>query len=157
MLVDQGRFDEIGGVVQLYSVAGIGSQFFVDVEPNFTGVNVSARGKYSAEELRDIVTDVEKRVLAVGDIESIYTRTGLGGLSVGSGGTIPDRIGSMFSQMTDRRERALNGHEMEQAYEEAIQNIPGVRAEMRPQQMGPPVGKEIQIQLSGPDLGTLAQ
>jgi multidrug efflux pump len=144
-------------VVQLYSVAGNGSQFFVDVEPNFTGVNVSARGNYSAEELRDIVTDVEKRVLAVGDITSLYTRSGQGGLSFGSGGTTPDRVGSMFIQMTDRRERSLNGHELEQAYEDAIQDIPGVRAEMRPQQMGPPVGKEIQIQLSGPDLDALAK
>jgi multidrug efflux pump len=143
-------------VVQLYSVAGNGSQFFVDVEPNFTGVNVSARGNYSAEELRDIVTDVENRVRAVGDIESLYTRSGEGGPSFGSGGTTPDRIGSMFIQMTDRRERALNGHELERAYEGAIKGIPGVRAEMRPQQMGPPVGKEIQIQLSGPDLDALA-
>jgi len=185
-LVDEGRFDEIGGIVglyarilrfstnrplvvigitlasmfgivQLYGAAGNGSQFFVDVEPSFTGVNVSARGNYSAEELRDIVTDVEKRVLAVGDIDSIYTRTGGGGLSFGPGGTTPDRIGSMFIQMSDRRERTLNGHELEQAYEEAIQDIPGVRAEMSPQQMGPPVGKEIQIQLSGPDLDALAQ
>tara|TARA_B110000444_G_scaffold224080_1_gene227011 strand:- start:357 stop:3536 length:3180 start_codon:yes stop_codon:yes gene_type:complete len=185
VLVDQGRFHEISGivglyarvlsfstnrplvvigiallamfsVVRVYSIAGNGSQFFVDVEPSFTGVNVSARGNYSAEELRDIVADVEGRVLAVGDIESVYTRSGQGGLSFGSGGTTPDRIGSMFIQMTDRRERALDGHELEQAYEEAIKDIPGVRAEMRPQQMGPPVGKEIQIQLSGPDLGALA-
>ena len=185
-LVDEGRFDEIGGVVglytrllkfstdrpllvititfasilaiiQLYGVAGNGSQFFVDVEPNFTGVNVSARGNYSAEELRDIVTDVEQRVMTVGDIDSIYTRSGSGGPSFGSSGTTPDRIGSMFIQMSDRRERSLNGHELEQAYERAIQDIPGVRAEMRPQQMGPPVGKEIQIQLSGTDLDVLAK
>ena len=186
VLVDEGRFHEITGIVglyarvlsfstnrpllvigiallsmfsivQVYSVAGNGSQFFVDVEPSFTGVNVSARGNYSAEELRDIVADVEDRVLAVGDIESVYTRSGQGGLSFGSGGTTPDRIGSMFIQMSDRRERVLDGHELEQAYEKAIQDIPGVRAEMRPQQMGPPVGKEIQIQLSGPDLGDLAE
>ena len=185
-LVDQGRFGEIGGVVglyarllhlctsrpliligitfsilfgiiQLYGAAGNGSQFFVDVEPNFTGVDVSAKGNYSAEELRDIVTDVERRVMGVGDIDSIYTRTGEGGLSFGAGGTTPDRIGSMFIQMTDRRERSLNGHELELAYEDAIQGLPGVRAEMRPQQMGPPVGKEIQIQLSGQDLEVLAR
>jgi multidrug efflux pump len=63
----------------------------------------------------------------------------------------------MFIQMTDRRERSLNGHELELAYEDAIQGLPGVRAEMRPQQMGPPVGKEIQIQLSGQDLEVLAR
>ena len=183
-LVEQGRFSEVGGIIgiyarllnlstrhplavigvtlavlygiiQWYGVAGKGSQFFIDVEPSFTGVNVSARGNFSAEEIRDIVTDVEQRVMDVGYVESIYTRTGSGGISFGAGGTTPDRIGTMFIQMTDRHDRALDGFEVEQAFEAAIQDIPGVRAEMRPQQMGPPVGKDIQLQLRGDDLDAL--
>ena len=183
-LVEQGRFSEVGGIIgiyarllnlstrhplavigvtlavlygiiQWYGVAGKGSQFFIDVEPSFTGVNVSARGNFSAEEIRDIVTDVEQRIMDVGYVESIYTRTGSGGISFGAGGTTPDRIGTMFIQMTDRHDRALDGFEVEQAFEAAIQDIPGVRAEMRPQQMGPPVGKDIQLQLRGDDLDAL--
>ncbi|MBT7369429.1 MAG: efflux RND transporter permease subunit, partial [Gammaproteobacteria bacterium] len=183
-LVDQGRFGEVSGVVGLYAKvlrfstahplfvimataallsgilwlyekAGNGSTFFIDVEPNFTGVNVAARGNYSAEELRDIVIDVEKRVLGVGHIESIYTRAGKGGLSFGKGGTTPDRIGSMFIKLTDRRTRDVDGWEVEQAMEDALQNIPGVRTEMNPMEMGPPVGKDIQIQLKGEDLEIL--
>lgn len=185
-LIEQGRFAELGGVVgryarllkfttahplmvigitlavlygvvQWYGVAGNGSQFFTDVEPNFTGVNVSARGNYSAEELREIVTDVEQRVMRVGEIESIYTRTGGGGISFGPGGTTPDRVGSLFIEMTDRRERDANGFEMEVAYEAAIQGIPGIRTEMNPMNMGPPVGKEIQIQVIGKDLELLTK
>jgi multidrug efflux pump len=184
-LIDQGRFQEVGGiigayarvlqfstshpfmligvtlavlygVISWYGSAGNGSQFFIDVEPGFTGINVNARGNYSTEELRDIVVDVEKRVMDVGYVEGIYTRSGEGGLSFGSGGTTPDRIGSMFIQMTDRHDRPLDGFEVEQAFEDAVQDIPGVRAEIRPQQMGPRVGKDIQIQLSGNDLEVLA-
>jgi len=183
-LVDQGRFSEVGGIVglyarllkfttthpllviaitaailfsivKLYEVAGNGSQFFIDIEPNFTGVNVSARGNFSAEEIQEIVTDVERRVMEVGYIGSIYTRTGTGGVSSGSGGTTPDRIGSMLIQMTDRRGRELDGFEVEQVYEEATKDIPGVRTEMRHMNMGPRRGKDIQIQLIGKDLDRL--
>jgi multidrug efflux pump len=185
-LVEQGRFDDVKGVVGAYSKvlrfstthplfvisvtaavlygvlfaygkAGNGSQFFIDVEPNFTGVNVAARGNFSAEEIRDIVTDVEKRVIDAGNIGSIYTRTGSGGVSFGKGGTTPDRIGSMFIKLTDRRTRDLDGFEVEQQIEDAIQGIPGVRAEMNHMEMGPPVGKDIQIQLKGDDLEILTR
>ena len=186
ILVDQGRFDEVGGiigayakllrfstthplmliaatlvllysVVKWYEVAGNGSQFFIDVEPNFTSINVAARGNYSAEEVRDLVMDVEGRVQGAGHVGSIYTRTGSGGISFGSGGTTPDRIGSMFINLTHRHGREPNGWEVEQLYEDAIQDIPGVRAEINSMQMGPPVGKDIQIRLRGKDLSALTR
>ncbi len=58
-------------ITRWYGVAGNGAQFFVDVEPSFTGISVAARGNYSASEMRDLVTDVEQRVIGEGDIQSI--------------------------------------------------------------------------------------
>ena len=185
-LVDQGRFGEVGGpigayarvlqfstshplfviaataillysILQWYQASGVGSMYFIDVEPNFTGVSISAKGNYSAEELRDIVVDVEKRVLGVGHVESSYTRAGRGGISFGHGGDTPDRIGRMFLKLTDRRTRDVDGWEVEQAMGDAIQNLPGVRAEMTPMEMGPPVGKDIQILLRSDDLEMLTR
>lgn len=185
-LIEQGKFDEAGGVIGgyakvlkfstthplsliavtlglLYGIivwygnSGLGSQFFIDVEPNFLRVNVAARGNYSAEELRDIVVDVEERVMAVGYIDSIYTRSGAGGISFGQGGTSPDRIGTMFIKLTDRRTRDLDGFEITSLMEQAVVGIPGVRAEVSQMGMGPPVGKDIQIQLIGDDLDLLAE
>ena len=183
-LVDEGRFGELQGlagwyakvlnfsvnrpllvisitlvmlyvVISLYGTYGKGSQFFIDVEPNYTGVNVSARGNYSAEELLDLVQDVETRVVEKGHIASIYTFAGAGGLSMGSGGSTPDRIGGMFIELTDRRDRSIDGFEVEKLYEEALKDIPGVRAELNPQEMGPYSGKAIQIQLSSISLDAL--
>lgn len=183
-LMDQGRFNELGGImgvyagilkfttrhpvvivlaallvlgsiVVVYNETGKGMVFFTEVDPQFTGVNVNARGNFSAQELRDIVKDVERRIMDVGYIESLYTRVGSGGLSRGGGGTTEDRIGSMFIELSDRRTRDVSGFEVEDLYREAISDIPGVRAEISPQEMGPPVGKEIQIQLRGEDLGVL--
>lgn len=183
-LVEQGRFDELGGItgiyarmigfstnhpllvigatlailygiVWLYAVVGKGSQFFIDVEPNLTGVNVAARGNFSTEELNDIVEDVERRVMEQGHIGSIYTRSGSQGISFGGSGTTPDRVGSMFIELTDRRQRDIDGFEVVSLYEQAIAEIPGVRAEMNLIEPGPPIGKDIQIQLSGDDLESL--
>ncbi len=144
------------GVIRLYGVAGNGSQYFIDVEPNFTGVNVAVRGNYSAEELRDIVKDVEGRVTGAGNIQSFYSRAGEQGVSFGGGGTTPDRVGSMFIELTDRRDRDVDGFEVVSLFERAIANIPGVRAEINPQDMGPHRGKDLQIQLAGGDLDILA-
>jgi multidrug efflux pump len=145
-------------IIGLYGREGNGMQFFTDVDPTFTGVNVAAKGNYSAEEIRDIVVDVEDRVRAQENFKSLYTRTGGGGISVGNGGgRSADQIGSMFIELSDRRERELTGWEVEETYRNAIEGIPGVRAEMRKVEQGPPVGKDIQIQIAGEDLSILAK
>ncbi len=185
-LVDEGRFNELTGVLRYYAklltfvtshpfalisftliclfgiwkwygVAGNGSQFFVEVDPTFTGITVAAKGNFSADELMDIVTDVETRVIGEGNINSIYTRAGSGGISFGSGGTTADQIGTMLIELTDRRQRNIDGWEVEESFRQAISGIPGVRAEIRSQEQGPPVGKDIQIQLQGSDLTILAR
>ncbi|MEX2327912.1 MAG: efflux RND transporter permease subunit, partial [Pseudomonadales bacterium] len=186
-LVDEGRFSELRGIIRLYAnvlkfttrhpilvvglalvclysivrlygVAGNGMQFFTEVDPSFTNVTVNAKGNFSAAELRNIVTDVETRILEVGQIESIYTRSGEGGISFsGGGGSTADRIGSMFIQLSDRRIREADGFEVQEAYRRATKDVPGVRVDVQEQEMGPPVGKDIQIQLIGTDLNLLAQ
>ncbi|XOV88047.1 MAG: efflux RND transporter permease subunit [Pseudomonadota bacterium] len=185
-LVDEGRFEELSGVigiyarilkfttahplivvsvalvilysiVRLYSVAGNGMQFFTDVDPMFTQVTVAAKGNYSTAEVRDIVTDVEQRILAVGDTKSVYTRAGETGTRTGSSGSTADEVGGMFIELSDRRTRDLDGYELQEAYRRATENVPGVRVEVREQEQGPPVGKDIQIQLIGTDLGILAR
>jgi multidrug efflux pump len=109
------------------------------------GVNVSTKGNFSALELREIVSDVEQRVMGQGNYHTIYTRSGDGGLSFGGGGTTGDRVGGMFIEIADRHERDITGWEVEDLYRSAIEGIPGVTAEIQKMENGPPVGKAIQI------------
>jgi multidrug efflux pump len=132
-------------------------QYFTKVDPTFTGIVVSAKGNYSTAELRDIVADVESRVIDVGSIRSIYTRAGGGGVNTGPGGSTADQVGSMFIELSDRRTRDVTGFEVQAAYRDATTEVPGVRVEVREQEAGPPVGKDIQIQLSGLDLDILTR
>ena len=142
-------------IVYSYDRWGSGIEFFVATEPMQTQVQVFARGNFSPAELRDVMLDAEERIRDVGYIDGIVTQTGAGQQSWGSGQSAPDLIGSIFIEMTDRRERELDGFEVENLYRSAISNIPGVRAEIVSVEQGPPVGKEIQVELSGDNLDLL--
>jgi multidrug efflux pump len=142
-------------IVYSYDRWGSGIEFFVATEPMQTQVQVFARGNFSPAELRDVMLDAEERIRDVGYIDGIVTQTGAGNQSWGSGQSAPDLIGSIFIEMTDRRERELDGFEVENLYRSAISNIPGVRAEIVSVEQGPPVGKEIQVELSGDNLDLL--
>lgn len=142
-------------IVWAYGQYGKGVEFFTSVEPSQTQVQIFARGNFSPSEVRDIVLDVERRITEVGYYKALSTQSGAGQQLGGDQQTAPDLIGSIFVEMTDRRDRDLDGFEVENRYREVIANIPGARAEISSLEQGPPVGKEIQIELSGDDLDAL--
>ncbi|MFK7862977.1 MAG: efflux RND transporter permease subunit, partial [Pseudohongiellaceae bacterium] len=142
-------------IVWAYGQFGKGVEFFTGVEPSQTQVQVFARGNFSPAELKDVMLDVERRITEVGYYKGIVTQSGAGQQLGGDQQTAPDLIGSIFIEMTDRRNRDLDGFEVENRYRDAIANIPGARAEVASIEQGPPVGKEIQIELSGDDLDAL--
>lgn len=145
------------GIVSAYSRWGSGIEFYVSPEPLQTQVQIFARGNYSPTELRDIVLDAEERIEDIGYYKGIVTQSGAGSQMAGSQQAAPDLIGTIFIELTDRRARELNGFEVENLYRDAISEIPGIRAEIVTIEQGPPVGKEIQVELSGEDLSLLFQ
>jgi len=142
-------------IIMAYDRWGSGIEFFVSAEPLQTQVQIFARGNYSPAELRTIMLDAEDRIAEIGYYEGIVTQSGAGVQSAGPAQAAPDLIGTIFIELTDRRTRDLNGFEIESMYREAISEIPGVRAEIVTIEQGPPVGKEIQVELAGENLDLL--
>ena len=142
-------------IITAYDRWGSGIEFFVSAEPLQTQVQIFARGNYSPAELRTIMLDAEDRIAEIGYYEGIVTQSGAGVQSAGPSQAAPDLIGTIFIELTDRRTRELNGFEIESMYREAISGIPGVRAEIVTIEQGPPVGKEIQVELAGENLDLL--
>lgn len=143
------------GIIMAYGRFGAGVEFFTSVEPNQTQIQIFARGNYSPEEIRDLVLDVEARILEVGYIKNIVTQSGAGQSLGGGESSAPDLVGTIFVEMTDRREREPDGFEVENMYREAIRNLPGISAEIASIEQGPPVGKELQVELYGENLDDL--
>ena len=142
-------------IVIAYDRWGSGIEFFVTPEPLQTQVQIFARGNLSPAELRDIMLDAEQRIQEIGYYEGIVTQSGAGAQSAGPMQAAPDLVGTIFVELTDRRTRDFDGFEIENMYRQAISQIPGVRAEIVSVEQGPPVGKEIQVELSGEELDLL--
>lgn len=150
-----GSIGTLVGIAIAYFNFGAGVEFFTAVEPNQTRIQVFARGNFSPEEIRDMVVDVEKRVMNVGYYKNVVTQSGSGQSLGGGQSSAPDLVGTIFVEFTDRRIRDVNGFEIENLYREAISNIPGVKAEIATIEQGPPVGKELQIEIFGDNLQDL--
>lgn len=155
VLVFLGSVATLVVIVISYGMFGRGVEFFTNVEPNMTQVQVFARGNYSPAEIRDIMLDVENRIAAIGNYKNVVTQSGAGQQIGGDMQTAPDLVGTIFIEFTDRRNRDVDGFELENLYRNAISGLPGLKAEVATIEMGPPVGKEIQIELSGEDLELL--
>ncbi|NVN81942.1 MULTISPECIES: efflux RND transporter permease subunit [unclassified Vibrio] len=59
-----------------YSKAGLGAEFFPEVDPPFFNVKVRSHGDLSIQEKDDIMRDIEQIMLNHDEFDTVYTRTG---------------------------------------------------------------------------------
>ena len=141
------------GIFAAYGRFGIGMVFFSDSDPQFMQVSVRGRGNFSAEEVDALVWQVEEKLLQVPGIRAVNARTllpGSGGRGLGVEATA-DRIGSIYVELYPENERQRSGGEILREIRRRTGDIPGLIVEVLGQEMGPPVGKPIQIELRSRD------
>ncbi len=125
-----------------------GMMFFADTEEKYGTVTVQAMGNLSVEEARTIVMDVERRVLAVEEVQSTYASSG-GGL--GPRESTKDEIGTITVELKDPKTLAISTREAMEKIRAVTSNIPGILVSARLMEGGPPVGRPIQVQLESND------
>ena len=135
-----------------YGEYGRGLTFFTDTDAEYARVTVRARGNLSAEEVNLLVEEVEREILKIPGIQDANTWTnvlggGAGNAFMGSS-EAKDRVGVVFLDLLDQSERALRGNEILELVRERTAKFSGIHVEVQQQEMGPPVGKPIQIQFS---------
>jgi multidrug efflux pump len=134
------------------------TEFFFSDEPEFVDIYVKARGNLSPEAQNELVAQVERRVIGVKGTNALYVRAG-GFSSNGGPNSAPnDTIGRVrveFLDFEERTELGLSGWDIEKAVKSRLGEIPGLQLEVRGPQNGPPVGKDIQVQLQGNDPAAL--
>lgn len=143
-------------VIGLFYFFNHGSEFFVDTDPSYAQVLVSARGNLSASEKRDLVMKVEHIVAGVDGMRAVYaTSGGQSEESNDEGGVPVDNIGHVTVEMKDYRERRTGKAILEEIRQKTA-NIPGVHVEVRVPQDGPPTGKDVMIDVASDDYVALA-
>ena len=131
-----------------YGKYGHGVEFFPNVEPDYGQVIVHARGNLSLAEKDDAMRAVEKQVLPVKGLQTVYTR--VGEQPRGSSEISEDTIGVIQFEFADWKTRPKASDLMDIIRTKTV-DIPGIHVEVTAPRAGPPTGKPIQVQLSALD------
>ncbi|MGR5193739.1 efflux RND transporter permease subunit [Vibrio rotiferianus] len=128
-----------GGVGFTYSKAGLGAEFFPEVDPAFFTVKVRSYGDLSIKEKDIVMKEIEKVMIGHDEFESVYTKTG------GS-----DEIGQIQITPVDwqyRRKVTVIIDELKQITDQ----FSGVEIEYKFPDAGPPVEHDLVIEMSAPN------
>jgi multidrug efflux pump len=142
-----------GGIVTF----GKGVEFFVETDAWVATASVRARGNLSADEKRDLVLEVERRVLGAEGLHSVYAVSGSAG-GGGFGGRTPpvDTIGRLVMELKPYHERGPSKPLWAEVRKRA-EGIPGIHVELSEAQGGPPTGKAIQVEIGSENYTLLDQ
>lgn len=127
----------------IYGAFGKGVEFFPNVEPDNAKVQIRARGNLSIWEQKDIVEQVEERILPMTEFKTVYSSIG----ASKQGEEAEDIIGSITLEFTDWETRRPADVILADIATRT-DDIPGIEIDFRKEEGGPPTGKPIQIQLS---------
>ena len=133
-----------------YGKYGAGQAFFADIENRYGVVNVRAQGNLSVEERRKITAEVEQRISSIEGIQQLY------GFSEGNSVTLErdasrDKISSFLVELFPRGQRERGSLEIFAEIRQSTANMAGIYVTGKEVEGGPPVGKDIQIQISSAD------
>jgi multidrug efflux pump len=119
-----------------YAKAGLGAEFFPEVDPPSFTIKVRSYGDLSINEKDEIMRDIESVVLGGEEFESIYTKTGG-----------DDSIGQIQVTPVDWQYRRPVKDIIEELQEKTSQ-FAGVEIEFKKPEAGPPSEHDLVIELS---------
>ena len=137
------------GVQYTYFVAGHGLQFFPDIEPETANIYVRARGNMSIHEKAELMYGIEKDVLNIKELKSVYTY--IGKLKGAEEDLPKDIIGKLQLDFISWKERRKTSVILKEIMEKA-KNHPGLLIEFMEEKKGPPTGKPLKIRLTSENL-----
>jgi multidrug efflux pump len=138
--------------IGLWSQHGKGIIYFPSVAPQFAEVDILARGNLAVDEIRDLAIDAEKKVIGIEEIEmlSVWSNSG-GNRGMGRGGGGADKVGGMFVDFWSEDDAVsdLNGYQILDLLREQFTDTSGYIVTVEAEEGGPPIGKPLQLSVSG--------
>lgn len=136
-------FGIVAGIFVYFSGNGTGMEAFPAVEPEYATVAVTSRGNYSPVETRDVLLEVQEKVMRVQGIEDIMMNFG----STGAVGSVPpDTIGNFQLELVEYTDR-VKAEVIFAEIREAVAGVSGVGVELIGAEDGPPAGKDISLRI----------
>ena len=142
------------GVQYTYFVAGNGLQFFPNIEPETANIYVRARGNMSIHEKAKLLYGIERDVLNMKEVKSVYTY--IGKLKGAEEDLPKDIIGKLQLEFIDWKERRKTSLILKNIIEKA-KKYPGLIIEFMEEKKGPPSGKPLKIRLTSDKLDDVSR
>ena len=137
-------------IISVFANTKVNTTFFINGDPEFLSIIVGGRGNLSNEEKRDLTIGVERRLADIPGVRATYSAIG-GITEIAAGPETPppdDMIARINVEFTSWKERDFSGKDIVRQIRKNLADVPGLRIEIREQVDGPPVGKDIQLELS---------
>ena len=133
-------------------------EFFTQSPSEKMYILARSRGNTTPEQYLKIATNLENRIADINGIESVYTVTGAGargGISLrGPGNSPSDTVVKIYAELLPFAQRR-NSQDILDDLNEAVHGVPGIITEVRAVDQGPPVGKDIGLQISSDNASDL--
>mgnify|MGYP001029583815 FL=1 len=139
------------GIFNLYGKFNAGQEFFAPIESQYGMASVRAQGNLSIEEQRKITFQVQDIVADVDGVDQLYGYAKGGSMVLFGSDVSRDEISSFLVELYPREERTRGSTEIFEEIRQRTKSLPGVYVSAMEMETGPPVGKDIQIQLSSSD------
>ncbi len=140
------------GVFILYGRFGAGVEFFPSTTPERGQVKIKAPQGTALEKTDAMMKAVEKHVLNEDNLEDIIANVGFEGgmvmLDTGGGNT---HLAVADLEFKDRHERTHTTWETVESIREDLKRFAGAEFSFKLEEMGPPTGNPVEVQISGPD------
>ena len=137
-------------IISSFFSFGKGMIYFSTGDPYFGQIKIYARGNLSIDEINKLTSDVEIIVNEHTGIKNYFLQTGqFSNVVAGGGGSSEDLIATAYFEFVDRNQRK-NGHEIISELRDQFDNIKGIKIEVSEQSGGPPIGKDVEIRITGP-------
>jgi len=127
---------------------GAGVEFFTETEEQYGNVEVRAQGNLSMEEKKILVAQVEHAVLGVPEVRIAHSTIGSGGIS-GNSDRAPDQIANVLVELLPAEERERRSREVFEDIRTRTASFAGIKVTANVMEGGPPVGKDIVLELRG--------
>ncbi|MBI4811688.1 MAG: efflux RND transporter permease subunit, partial [Ignavibacteriales bacterium] len=146
-------------VVILFALFNKGVEFFPNTEPSQVSISIESPAGTSLDVTNDISNIIEERLDEIpgkNDVEFISTSIGTSDDPFDMGGQGTSNKGRVAINFHEKIKREQNTFLTLEEVRESILGIAGVDLRVAKQQMGPPVGAPVSIEISGEDYDQLA-
>ena len=142
----------VSGCYYAFKLASPDVEFFIRSDNEQVNLLVLARGNLSAQQQFDIVKEVAARIEDHPAIEHIYLQTGIG-LTRGRD-TPAETIGQVGIDLISYSNRKHSRLILEEL-RDRVQGTPGVIVEVRQRENGPPIGKDVELEITSPNFDAM--